>query len=204
MRKSSIKIIIWVSAVLFFISLASAAEQDVYFLLLKYDGHAMTTENVYVTKAMYVEEHNKTGEFFAEILSFDADVLYTRQFDIVTTFTSIADPRWFDEKGEQVTIPPPSRREEIAYKELLLPYFTHGKEIVIRKGNETVLVIPVLHFAKTCGDRVCQEHENELSCEEDCGQAIEKDKTTLTIVMIVIALALLGLWWWMEKKRNNI
>lgn len=201
MYKSSIKIIIWVSAILFFISLATAAEQDVYFLLLKYDDHTMTTENLYVTKTVYVEEYNKTGEFLAEILSFDGDVLYTRQFDIVTTFTSIADPRWFDEEGEQITIPPPSRREDIAYKELLLPYFTHGKEIVIRKGSETMLVIPVLQFAKTCGDMVCQEHENALSCEEDCEPSAQS-KQALTWIMIAIVIALCIVWWWVRRKSG--
>ncbi len=167
-----LRIIIVAAFFVFLISPTIAGKQDVYFLLLEYDGQNIELEKFYVTKANYVEEYKKTGEFAVEIKSFDNVLLYTRRFDIATEFTYSADPEWFDKNGNQVIIPTLPKIKEAGYKEIILPYFADGKAIAIKKGGRTVKIIPAIQFARTCGDKICQEHENALNCKNDCKKSI--------------------------------
>ena len=52
---------------------------------------------------------------------------------------------------------------------LTLPYKTDAKEIIIRNpSNEELLRIPVLQFADTCNNAVCEPSESYETCPEDC------------------------------------
>ena len=53
--------------------------------------------------------------------------------------------------------------------QLLIPYFPGGKQLIIyNEENEKVLEIPVLQFADTCGNNVCDPQESYESCPADC------------------------------------
>lgn len=52
--------------------------------------------------------------------------------------------------------------------QLFIPYYKNGKEIKIIAEDETPLSIGVSHFADTCNNGFCEEHENFISCKEDC------------------------------------
>ena len=52
--------------------------------------------------------------------------------------------------------------------QLLIPYYDNGKEITIISDSDTFLSIDVNHFAETCNNEICEEHENFNICPEDC------------------------------------
>jgi hypothetical protein len=52
--------------------------------------------------------------------------------------------------------------------QLFIPYYKNGKEIKIISEGESPLSIGISHFADTCDNGVCEEHENFNICKEDC------------------------------------
>ncbi|MBT4110497.1 hypothetical protein HOE37_01425 [Candidatus Woesearchaeota archaeon] len=58
--------------------------------------------------------------------------------------------------------------------QLFVPYYKNGKEIKIITDNEVPLSIEVNHFADTCGNDICEDHENFDLCKDDCAPN-EKD-----------------------------
>jgi hypothetical protein len=57
--------------------------------------------------------------------------------------------------------------------QLFIPYYKNGKEIKIITESESPLSIGVSHFADTCDNGVCEEHENFNSCKEDCSSGMD-------------------------------
>ena len=161
-----------------------AEQQEVYVLRLQFDGISLTPEQFYVTTVNYIEEFQQEGEFYVKIISFEDEMIYSRYFDISRTFTSGADPRWFDEEGNQIIIPESEEhQEELVYKELLLPYFSQGKRMSIGTGDTLLLELDLTAYARTCGDEQCQAHENQESCAEDCEEVSEEIKEVVEEVV---------------------
>lgn len=98
----------------------------------------------------------------AELISFNRNILYTTYF----SFTTEVIVENFDFETDQIS------GRVIAINTtnvtMSIPYFSNGKQINIYKGNTKLLEIPVLQFADTCGDSICQEHESYESCKTDC------------------------------------
>ena len=155
--------------------LIQATPQDVYVIELEYNGTSLESKNIYVTRANYTES-NEASEYIAKIISFNNETLYTKMFNVAEGYVFSADPDWFDEQGNQIVIPESTEIREPINRQLLLPYFEHGKEIIVEKNREKVLTISIVQFAKTCGDDVCQENENTLTCEIDCPSQVEVEE----------------------------
>ncbi|MBR9705957.1 hypothetical protein GOV14_02905 [Candidatus Pacearchaeota archaeon] len=51
---------------------------------------------------------------------------------------------------------------------VMVPYARNGDVIEIRKENEIVDTVSVTAFSNKCGDNVCDDDENYLSCSKDC------------------------------------
>ena len=52
---------------------------------------------------------------------------------------------------------------------LTLPYFGNGQAIVIKdKAGRVLFDLPTSQFLNTCGDAVCQNYEQSISCPADC------------------------------------
>jgi hypothetical protein len=59
-------------------------------------------------------------------------------------------------------------REEQFEFSTILPYFQNAKILEIKRENNVVASASVASLSTTCGDKVCSEGENHLSCPEDC------------------------------------
>jgi len=52
--------------------------------------------------------------------------------------------------------------------QLLVPYYKEGKQIELIYEQDNPISIEVAYFADTCGNTLCEEHENFNICSEDC------------------------------------
>jgi hypothetical protein len=103
------------------------------------------------------------GLYRADLLSLDGVRLSSKHFDILTTIeVEDFDPDTGLFVAREVKVDTPGGIVHI-------PYFANGRQINIYDGaGELVLVIPVIQFANTCGDAICDGHESHDSCASDC------------------------------------
>lgn len=169
-------LILLIIGFLFFIPfyLWAAPPQPVYLLKLRYDKGVVIKESVVVQEMFFQEAKNQPGNgYLAELVSFSGQKLYSLKFDFPLIVFPAPPPEWFDKNGNQVYFPKkgeggPEVLDEAGI-ELLIPYFKDGKTINIYDlDNKKILSVDVGYFAKVCGDKVCQAHEDYLSCPQDC------------------------------------
>ncbi len=140
-----------------------AEEQKFYEISLHYDNGILGFDNDISVKPGIAGRVAGLGDYRADVVSFRNETLYSENFGISTLL--IADV--FDsgriesrsiEIGESIVI-------------LQLPYFKDGKSVAIfSPAGRNILEIPVMQFAKVCGDSVCGANETALNCPQDCKQ----------------------------------
>lgn len=164
--------------ILAFVGFAYAAEQQVFVLNLRYDGSTITFEDITVTEGILNKIPNR-GNFKLDIISFDDEVIYSQNFDLGLVRQKLPNPEWFDDEGRQIYIPTEDEtiiKLDETTKELVVPYFQNAKQIIIfNEENEKVLEIPVLQFADTCGNNICEPQESYESCQLDCSSGLADD-----------------------------
>ena len=150
----------------------NAVEQQVFVLTLNYDNGVVSLDGIFVTQGFFNERTSSEGAYKLEVISFDGGVLYSERFNFNLNLFSSPLPEWFDESGEQIYIP--SAEESFIVltettKELVIPYFPNAKQInVYDEIDKKLLEIPVLQFADTCGNAICEPQESYESCQLDC------------------------------------
>lgn len=119
-----------------------------YHLSLIYDKGGIRLTGIIVLPGA-IAPPVKMGGYRMELVSFSNNILYKSKFDIPTAVFSTSDsPVDFT---------------------LNAPYFADGKQVnLYNASDKKILGIPVLQFAQTCGDNVCEPQENKLSCPQDC------------------------------------
>lgn len=162
--------IILVSLLIFITPFVYADEQKVYVLDLSYSKGSVSVNSISVIFANLnpVTDQPLDG-YELKVLSFDNSILYRQKFKFNLEIQAVAPQGTFDESGRQITFPEGPGILENASIELLIPYYPNGKYIDINTPNGTkVLEIPILQFAQTCGNYVCDPQESYESCNKDC------------------------------------
>lgn len=143
----------------------AAAENELYTLSLHYDkGKLSLNKEISLSTGYAPDKKTQPKEGYrSEVLSFNDDVLYSLLFEVPNKecydSIDIETGQW---SGECVEV---DKTDFI----LSLPYFENGKVIdIYDMDNEKVLSVSIEHLAKTCGDAVCQKHENYNNCPQDC------------------------------------
>jgi hypothetical protein len=148
-----------------------AAEQKVYRVTLEYDDGEVSFDNVILTLGAFNEPFTSSGDYRIDLVSFDNEALYSEKFDFNLEVAAIAPPEWFDEEGNQIYIPGEDEQPQDltkTTKEILIPYFSNGKQINVYHQTELILEESVVHFSDLCGDGICQDSESYESCQVDC------------------------------------
>jgi len=135
-----------------------------YFTSLKFESGEIILDKVYVTNST-AEEIVDGEEYVGRILSFNDQELNVFRLKLPRTWYSFYDPAETEEENKKHSSVQP---EKFNFT-FNVPYFANGKllEIFTLQG-EKLDEIQLAPFAKTCGDNICQEHENYLECSADC------------------------------------
>ncbi len=150
-----------VVAIVFLAATAYALEEKFYEVTLNYKNGALSVEEITV-KTGSLSQKADEGSYTAQLISFDESVLYSKKFEIITVI-----------RGENFdlntgTIAASEMKLNETNITLQLPYFAEGKQVNIYNKNIKALEIPVLQFADTCGNAVCDPQESYESCNKDC------------------------------------
>ncbi len=148
-------------AIFFLAATAYAAEEKFYELTISYENGVLSVKEITV-KPGSLSQKTDEGSYKAQLISFDGSVLYSKKFEIITVI-----------RGEEFdlnagTIAARETKLNETNVTLQLPYFAEGKQVNIYNKNIKALEIPVLQFADTCGNAVCDPQESYESCNKDC------------------------------------
>ena len=134
-----------------------------YVVTLNYDKGDVAFEKIFVTNSS-AEEVKDGEEYIGKIFSFEGDLL--------STFNFLVPNEWFIssdlEKTSGNNVAKPARLNHT----FNLPYFEDGETLeVYNNQDKKVASLMLAPFAETCGDKVCQDQEDYLSCMQDCSMA---------------------------------
>ena len=174
---------------------------EILLLQLKYDNGEIKLQYITKVDGIFNEEKNQPENAYRlEIISFNEKILYSQKFNIDLVETYVADPSWFDEKGNQIYFP---QRNETSLTvtettvDFVLPYFENAKEInIYDKDNKLKLSIDVSHFATITGDGV-----SELEVDKDF--EISKKGILYIIITFSSFLVVLGVLIFIHNKRDR-
>jgi len=127
---------------------------------LDYNKGNIMVEKLFVTNSSS-EEIKEGEEYLGKIISFDGKILSTFNFKLPK--------EWHVSSGLETTANNLAVPSKMNYT-LNLPYFEDGKtlEVYSISENERLASMNLAPFAETCGDKVCQDQEDYLSCKSDC------------------------------------
>ncbi len=142
-----------------------------YVVSLSFVEGEILLDNLYVTNATFEEVSD--GEYVGKIKSFEGELLSSFNMDLPK--------RWYydalEEREESSSLTP----DAFSYT-FNAPYFSNGELLeVYDSQGEKLDEISLAPFAEVCGDGVCEEHEDSLSCSNDC-PLTEKDGVCLPYV----------------------
>jgi hypothetical protein len=173
-------------------SFASAAQQDVFVLNLKYDKGAISSEQLLVIKGFFNKPVNQPQDGYKlKIFSLDDEILHSQQFNFpLETFYGTR-PEWFDQEGNQIYLP--TEKETFVIKdeaniELLTPYFEQAKSINIYDNNNNLALEIIVNEG-----RAEQEKRKEPNL-----------RTAIIIAIIAFLIVIFTSYIVWTKKRNRL
>ncbi|MFC1696981.1 hypothetical protein ACFL1H_01500 [Nanoarchaeota archaeon] len=143
-----IKLIFIIFIFLLIINLISA--DRAYLLKFKYDDEILTYDSVTVKNMNLIEKpFNENHLYSIEYIDYNGETI------LKSSFTP--------------------KRDGIIIKGL--PYDETVIEIRVKESstNKVIYPIPVEHFADTCGNQICEGHESNEDCPDDCPSGSEDD-----------------------------
>lgn len=110
-----------------------------YALSLGYVNNTIKLRNITIFSTLpFVEAKNQSGEYKANLLDEDSNLIYSMRFDFPLEIGWFPPTEWFDKQGNQIYIPPSDVREKTELPAapepsvmLMLPFFSNADTIVI-------------------------------------------------------------------------
>ena len=182
---------------LLFLPLINANQEEnlVISLILNYDNGTLTDLETSIIETQYpLDKPTTSGNYSLKVFSFLNEELYQDYFDF--------DLRIFD--AEMLDL-------EQTDKIIFMPYFKTGKSVNIYKGDKEILNIDISSFAVCNQNKICDNHESEDRCPEDCKsnqEKIIKDNTernslelTDYMLYILVGFVVLIIIWEIVKRK---
>ncbi|MFQ5531101.1 MAG: M64 family metallopeptidase [Candidatus Nanoarchaeia archaeon] len=130
-------------------------KQQSYFINLEYNNGSIGIKNVFL-KPIETSLDLKPSEYSAEIENVNDETIFETKILLPNTIY----PIW-NETDSTITL------DNFEFS-IITPYFSDAESLEILKNNKTVAETSLVIFSNTCGNSICEESENHLSCEEDC------------------------------------
>ncbi len=145
---------------------SAAGQAESYLLSVDYNKDNYTVQGITLIKAQAPDQNSQVEKGFrCEIVSVNDEILYSLNFGAPNIQCS-------DTFGKEAS--GGCTAKESGEFSLQLPYFKTAKLISIYDQNDKmVLAADVSSFAQLCGDNICQENENALTCPQDCKSGIK-------------------------------
>jgi len=164
--KIKIKLVI-IFGMFIFISMVSFvnAQSKIFSIRINFENSQVSLNSFNI---IFGEAPEKYGglEYIINVYDENNILIYSDGFDAARV-SPMADPSWFDDKGNQIVIPEVATTGNLSLT-LFLPFFENAKQIVIEKDKEQILKIPIESYFGCNKDGICQSDENSESCPEDC------------------------------------
>ncbi len=143
-------------------SAATDAANQSYYLGIDFskDQYSVNEVSVLDTKAPDHKVQPQDG-FRCDVVSANDEVLYSFRFAVPNVVCTDTFGKGDGTNGCQT--------KESGGFSLLMPYFATAKLISLYDPSDKMVAnADVSRFAKICGDNICQENENALTCPQDC------------------------------------
>lgn len=140
-------------ALMFLVNVSMAEEGKLYQLDIEYDKGTLILKDI-IVKPGFVPDRKIQPDigYRLEVISFDESIMNSFKFDTPNII--------FAEGTVELN--------NVNFT-LLVDYFKAGSKInIYNPDNEKVLEIDVSHFAKTCGNNICDSYESYEDCPSDC------------------------------------
>jgi len=122
----NLKLVLIIVILIFSLSFVSSEETRVFRINLKYLNETLTVKDVSLVKMHYFQEVPSEGKYTIKILSYLDDVLFSQKFYFSLKAFDVDD-------SSQITYLTESTEE------LILPYFSDAKKLVIYDNNKIIL-----------------------------------------------------------------
>jgi len=151
--------------------LATVPLEKSYVTNINYLGGELSIEEVYVVNSTPLNTKGES-DYTGIVSDFEGKALEVFKLKLPRNWYSFYNPAG-DTKGHIAITP------QIFEYTLNIPYFNTGALLELYDlENTKVEEIKLSPFAEVCGDNICQENENYLTCEQDCSLS-EKDNVCL-------------------------
>ncbi len=200
------------------------APNRVVVLTLRYANASFSFEDAHLVEGEFIANPS-TGAYEVRVLNARGEVQYRTSFDVDFRTYGAADPSWFDDSGNQVFFPTPRPTQTEGSFLFELPLYDDLATGQVVKNEKTLLSFPLDQFALCNSNAICEpaKNENADTCPQDCtlranasqiqtGQSAapatplatgSKDANVTVMLGIAVGvLAVLGLWFWIQKAKN--